>query len=133
MNYLYGILTNGVVTEDIPGFRYTDVMRSNASHRLLDKIISDKTPVVVAAKADLIINLMRSMPCWVSFINEFDPINTYEEKVYPVYGVIPENFKDQLNDWVNNLKVNNDRYQISIHDDFIQKLINSFYIIATTK
>ena len=132
MNYLYGILTNGVVKEDVPGYRYTDVRRANSTHKLLTKIMGNK-PEEVAAKADLIINLMRSVPTWVFFVKEFDPINTYEEKVYPQYGVINKNFYEDLKNWVDTVNVKHDLITVSIHDDFIQKLINIFYIIATSK
>lgn len=132
MNYLYGILTNGIVEPDVPGYRYTDCSRKNNIHKKLHSLMGAK-PIEVAAKADFIIKLMRSSPSWVTFIKEYDPINTYEESVYPSMGILSINFYDDIKKWVDTLNVNSENYPISNHDDQLQKIINSFYIIATSK
>lgn len=132
MNYLYGILTDGVVTENTPGYRHTDCIRTNDVHKLLHKVMG-KNKEEIAAKADLFIKLMRSVPSWVYFIKEYDKDNTYEEPVYPKLNAIPKNFYEDLKVWVDNLNINCTTYRVSPNDDFLQRLINSLYTIVTTK
>lgn len=132
MNYLYGILTNGIVEPDTPGYRYTDCFRKTDAHKKLNTLMGNK-PIEIAAKADFIIKIMRSSPSWVSFIKEYDPVNTYEEAVYPAKGILSTNFYEDIKKWVNTLNINSTKYPISNHDDQLQKIINSFYIVATSK
>lgn len=77
MNNIYGILTNGKVTPDMRGYRYTDDRRAtDLSHYLAD--LMDDAGEALGPRANFLLMLLRSSSLWPLFIDRMDRENTYD-------------------------------------------------------
>jgi hypothetical protein len=78
MNNIYGILTNGAVTDQrLPGYRYTDCRRTTDMANYLSSLMDDAGDKL-GVRANFIIQLLRSSSLWPLFIHQMDKMNTYD-------------------------------------------------------
>lgn len=77
MNNIYGILTDGKVTTDMSGYRFTDGRRSTDMSMYLSDLMDDAGENL-GARANFILLLLRSSSLWPAFINRMDSENTYD-------------------------------------------------------
>jgi hypothetical protein len=77
MNNIYGLLTNGKVTSEMSGYRYTDARRTTEMSLCLSSLMDDAGPVL-GNRANFLLTLLRSSSLWPLFIHNTDPVNTYD-------------------------------------------------------
>lgn len=77
MNNIYGILTDGKVTPEMPGYRYTDRRRTTDMSFYLSDLMDD-AGAALGNRANFLLMLLRSSSMWPTFITSMDPENTYD-------------------------------------------------------
>lgn len=122
INRIYGTLTNGLVSTSDPGYRYSNVKPSEEQWQRFKPFMSTNT----AAKADLILRLLKSTTSWVKILNKLDPVNTYD-----VLVTIPELTDsditfESLYKWACTLPAISNEYttQVGFGDDKIDVVIS---------
>lgn len=78
INRAYGILRGAVqITQDIPGFRYSNVSPSAAQKEKLSGLLSEDVHTR-ALQIDGLLRLLQCSPYWPDFVRKYDSNNTYD-------------------------------------------------------
>lgn len=77
MNNIYGILTDGKVTPDMAGYRYTDRRRVTDLSTYLSPLMDDAGDAL-GKRANFLIMFMRSSSLWPMLIGSMDRENSYD-------------------------------------------------------
>ena len=133
INRAYGVLTNGVVPCDAPGYRYTDVkcpgvVRSNVS------ALMGLAPVEHRGVfANILIDLMRSSALWPDYVRKYDPNNTYQTEVLEacVYEGLQGITFDDIVKWADSVTHRSEEFNKTKHDTAIDRVCNALFSVAS--
>lgn len=131
INRIYGILANGAPKSDVC-YRYSTASRVALDERhraYLNQLIPDTlNGESRAASAELLIQFMSSGETWPEFVNEFDPHNTYDQRldIKPDSKVMIPTM-EMLAQWVARNPFLTDKYPLERSNSIIEKLMNTLY------
>ena len=83
VNYTYGIITGGVVPSTSHWYRafYNIPGRNKSQTEAFGGLWGTRSPDSIGAGSEFIINLMRCSEYWPDYIRQYDPVNTYDNKL----------------------------------------------------
>lgn len=133
INRAYGALTNGEVTPEDLGYRYSDCKSPEASRASIAKLMSLVPRAAKGVFANLLIELLRSSSSWVEFIREWDKDNTYQTTVL-ADELYPELADLQFSDivaWADATNHNSAKFSRTNNDTAIDRVCMALFSVIT--
>lgn len=133
INVAYGILTNGAVSPDDLGYRYSDarcpaVVRSSVS-AIMSKVPDNHKGVL----AELLLSLMRTSSDWVTYVKKYDPLNTYQTTVIEdrVYEELKGLTFSDIVKWADSVNTTMGEFTKTDHDTAIDRVCGALFYITS--
>ena len=135
VNYTYFVLTNAAIPKDSPWYRgvYGDLKRTRLQANSFDNLWQGKSINCIGATTEALLRLLQCSEYWPSYINKYDPINTYDNKLTPSIEVMGEGLSyNELQEWSRRIIVPSSP-EYKANSSAVEKFISSIYSLLTMK
>lgn len=135
INRAYGIFTNGNVEEGSLGYRYSDVRCPEELHKTVSSLMLLAPADMRGVFACVLIELMRSSPDWVKYVDKYDANNTYSTDVLEdsATWLLGDVLFSQLVAWADNVHIKSAEFGHTDNDTAIDRVCSALFSVASAK
>lgn len=129
INSIYGVITDGRVTEEHLGYRYTDCTCPKSLEAARKALVADVSQDRLGVLAELLINLMRSSSRWSEFVKKYDKDNTYQTELNLEDFALKDfniSFR-QFVDWADTVAPHTTEFTRTLYDSSVDRLCNALF------
>lgn len=133
INRAYGALTDGEVTSEDLGYRYSDARRPRSTRSSINSLMSLVPRKYLGIFANLLIELLRSSPKWVDYVRIWDPQNTYQTEVNSdeLFLELKDLSFADLVTWADSVARNPDEFYRTQHDPAVDRVCMALFSVIT--